>query len=372
MKRCPKCGTILDDSKKTCYMCGTVLKENNMNYNNSFDKQIGANLTNRQDNVFNNRGEIKNGVNDIAQNSNKNVMYSQKGSAPATFFQNNFSDSKNVRFDDRTALEKVFSNDNRFKNENVNNSNNQKGNYSINWTSKDSQNKAKRPMVNNQTPIVPSQVKNSKTKKNKKEKKVSVKNNPAPKNNLKNKKIKGGNFNLSLSFVFNLVCFILFVSAIIFVYFKLLIPNKYENAKFGGLIYNISKDFNLKSNGKYNRYYTMGDDCAISINYGETANVDTYVDDYFAQIKSEYDNKEGFTTQMQELRIKDNLWYELNVIEFQENPASSTGYSTLTKYRFVSMVYKGTYYDIRYVNIQNDSTCSASYDSFINTLSIEK
>ena len=27
MKKCPKCGTILDDSKKTCYMCGTVLQK---------------------------------------------------------------------------------------------------------------------------------------------------------------------------------------------------------------------------------------------------------------------------------------------------------------------------------------------------------
>ena len=55
MKKCPKCGTVLDDSKKTCYMCGTVLNNNSpLNFGDTFDNQIGATVTKSQDNVFNN------------------------------------------------------------------------------------------------------------------------------------------------------------------------------------------------------------------------------------------------------------------------------------------------------------------------------
>ena len=56
MKKCPKCGTILDDSKKKCYMCGTELSTNKNPFGNglTFDNDIGATVTKNQDNVFNN------------------------------------------------------------------------------------------------------------------------------------------------------------------------------------------------------------------------------------------------------------------------------------------------------------------------------
>ena len=40
MKKCPKCGTILDDSKKQCYMCGTNLEPNKVDITEN--KSIGA------------------------------------------------------------------------------------------------------------------------------------------------------------------------------------------------------------------------------------------------------------------------------------------------------------------------------------------
>ena len=40
MKKCPKCGTVLDDSKKQCYMCGTNLEANKIDL--SENKSIGA------------------------------------------------------------------------------------------------------------------------------------------------------------------------------------------------------------------------------------------------------------------------------------------------------------------------------------------
>ena len=54
MKKCPKCGTILDDSKKKCYMCGTELAKTSANFAESFNIKVGAQTTKGQDNVFNN------------------------------------------------------------------------------------------------------------------------------------------------------------------------------------------------------------------------------------------------------------------------------------------------------------------------------
>ena len=55
MKKCPKCNTILDDSKNKCYMCGADLHSRNpIDFMGGFDDQIGATVTKSQDNVFNN------------------------------------------------------------------------------------------------------------------------------------------------------------------------------------------------------------------------------------------------------------------------------------------------------------------------------
>ena len=54
-----------------------------------------------------------------------------------------------------------------------------------------------------------------------------------------------------------------------------------------------------------------------------------------------------------------------------ENPAGTGGFSTSAKYRFVTIVYKGNFYEIRYVNLDSDNKCSAMYDSLVNSLEFE-
>ena len=55
MKKCPQCGTILEETKKKCYMCGAELqKKSFVDFGDAFDEQVGATITSSQDNVFNN------------------------------------------------------------------------------------------------------------------------------------------------------------------------------------------------------------------------------------------------------------------------------------------------------------------------------
>ena len=111
MKKCPKCGTILDDSKVKCYVCGTDLQRQTLtNFGNSFNEKIGASVSNNQGNVLNNSNSFQ-GVNvnqvngSIASNSNfSNSVYN-----------NQLNNLNSMAYDDRTALEKMFSSDDRFK-----------------------------------------------------------------------------------------------------------------------------------------------------------------------------------------------------------------------------------------------------------------
>lgn len=114
MKRCPKCGTVLDDEKKRCYMCGTdLLKSSITQFGESFDAQIGAAVTTSQDNVFNNVNDINANLNDAVGNSNPDMStFTNSG---ADFYNNNLNDLNSMQYDNRTAIEKIFSGNQRFK-----------------------------------------------------------------------------------------------------------------------------------------------------------------------------------------------------------------------------------------------------------------
>ena len=118
MKKCPKCGTILDDSKKKCYMCGCDLQKNNItNFGDVFDTQIGATVTKGQDNVFNNVENISAKVDDVFSNnsSNNSDATFTNSSSSADFYKNQMNSLNSMQYDERTALEKIFSGDSRFR-----------------------------------------------------------------------------------------------------------------------------------------------------------------------------------------------------------------------------------------------------------------
>ena len=109
MKKCPKCGTVLDDSKKKCYMCGAdLLRSSITNFGDSFNEQIGATMSQGQDNVFNNVSNISAKVDDVV-NGNSGVTFSQKSSS-ADIYQKQLNNLNSLQYDEKSPLDKIFSN----------------------------------------------------------------------------------------------------------------------------------------------------------------------------------------------------------------------------------------------------------------------
>ncbi len=88
MKKCPKCGTILDDSKKKCYMCGADLSTSASvsDFSSNFDKGIGSSITRGVDNVFNNGVDIDVNSEDMVPEDNNNGSFFSHNSASRDFF----------------------------------------------------------------------------------------------------------------------------------------------------------------------------------------------------------------------------------------------------------------------------------------------
>jgi hypothetical protein len=443
MRKCPKCGTILDDAKKKCYMCGSDIQvKTRVDFMKGFDDQVGATVTKSQDNVFNAVPDISVKLNDVVDNKSKNnnATFSSSSSS-ANFYKNEMQSLNSMQYDERTAIEKIFSNDSRFRSKDeinaeeamkknlkkiggdnaffsadvVNSKSNSSNNENVetnpfemiqnsknvannsqfsNQQSTSQQNNNVQQIVNNiptqqvaqiqfqqQTPQNQQmqQIQQNVVQPVKQEKKKKVKKEKAPinwGNNLQNS--NGNNFsflnkikslNISPSFIFNTVCFVLFATALIVMYFKFRSdPNEKNIVNIGELNYIIDDKFKLKNNDNFAKQYTYGDGCMIRIAFGRVSNVNDFIEEYYGDVKDDYSSDKGYLTQMNEMKINGNTWSEISVIQLKDNPASVGGYSPSAKYRFVTMIYNNKYYEIRYVNESEDNTCSAMYDDLITSL----
>ncbi len=345
MKKCPKCGTILDDSKKKCYMCGTELSKSSGSFADNFDIKIGAKTTKGQDNVFNNGVDIKAKGNEMFGRNQEGVFFSNNSTSSGVY-----QNSK-----PKSSFQNINPNLNSVPVRKPDNSKNQADN-AINDFFKKNQ------------PITPIQkekpaVQNTPPKKVKQDKIV------LPKEEKKNSENSG----ISFSFIFNTLCFIVFLGLLLFVYVRFIKP-KTANSDiiYGKLHYVMSSDMKLSQDNKDSKYYTHGESCAIKISYGETNDIDGFVDSYFDQIQDEYRNDNSYLTQTEKFKINGNTWSSLSVLKIDINPASSGGVSKQTKYKYISIVYDNAYYNIVYANIDDDNECSNMYEDFVNTLEFEK
>ena len=447
MKKCPRCGTIMDDSKVKCFRCGTDLQRQTLtNFGNSYNENIGATVSNNQGNVFGNNQFYNGNVNQV------NGSFSTGSNFSNSIYNNQLNNLNSMAYDDRTALEKMFSSDERFKSKAEINAEramkeNQKRNSfadafnsSVAGSSKPNNASAAQPIGQpqpvQQAPATPNNQKSKKGKKfslkDKLKKKkgqgpqvpppnqapapqplpLGANNQPAPNpnavptlntpqkpvpgpqqptmqppkkkekppinwgndlvnaNNQENFK-KGGGFKINSSLIFNIVALLISIAGVLFVYFKFIKSD--ENGKvqtLNGLKYSIANNFNLKDEKSNYRLYTYGEYCSISISYGATNDVASYVDNFYQQVKKEYEEM-NFTVNKNIAKYNDNVWTEINVINLSNNAASANGYTTQTKIQFVAIVYEGNYYTVAYQNTNNNTICSASYDTFLKSLAFK-
>lgn len=445
MKKCPKCGTVLDDSKKKCYMCGADLQRASLTFGDSFDNNIGATISKSQGNAFNNTPQSQVGQpqpNPMAQQiANVGGQGQNSNGFESGVFKNQINSLNSMAYDDRSAIEKMFSSDTRFRSKAeinaqeamMNNRNSFTTGMPDNMSNRDAVRKLQNmdrnasnvtprgtpmnPMVQNNpfgnqgngqgggasfntgafNPFdnigqiqnqqqlnntmtnnfgFPQQVANQMRQQpvpQQQQQKPSINwgNNLIPNNgnSVNNFQDKTSKFNVNFSFIFNTTCFVIFVIAFIFVYFKFIrVDNKNNVADFGGLSYTINKNFSLKTNDRFERLYTYGDNCAIRIQYGPTNDGDYYIDEKFNEVKETY-SKDNYQTLAQEIRINSNVWSGLKIIEFKEDATGTGGYSQTEKYKFIAIIYKGNFYTITYSNLKDDSICASSYNAFEATLS---
>ena len=108
MKKCPKCGTILDDSKKKCYMCGADLtvSASVSDFSSNFDNKIGSSITRGVDNVFNNGKDLDvDSSSIIGNNKNNNGSFFSHNSSSRDFFGGEINKLNSMTFDERSKSE---------------------------------------------------------------------------------------------------------------------------------------------------------------------------------------------------------------------------------------------------------------------------
>lgn len=388
MKKCPNCGTILDDSKTSCYMCGASLNPSNkMDFGAAIDAAVGSTVTSGADNVFNNGEDIKVKGNDVISENNDGAFYGKNSDAFQVFGENinSLNNMKSIDpLEQQMELVKKQEEENqkkileqqeqarREKKERMlieaeqakerqrlrEEQNKKKKEEKLN---KIKEKKQQKQLNDNQ----PKQVFVENIPKEKIKPSINWGNNLAKKNNIKESKT----INISKSMIFNSLCVILFVCMLVFVYFKFLKEAPDNSLSIGGLKYTISDEFQLSSNDNNSRFYSYGDSCNLRIMYGTPDNSDSYIDNYFETQKESFVNNQKYHTVNESMSINDNKWEVMKVVEFVENPSSTSGVTEITKYRYVSIVYNNKYYNTIFVNLNNDSTCSAMYNNFVDSLS---
>lgn len=124
----------------------------------------------------------------------------------------------------------------------------------------------------------------------------------------------------------------------------------------------------------FNKSGTKGTDCSITITIGTSTSED-HVKDWFttqkAALEPEKDSSGNvvdelkiYTVQESSLTLNDASWHYMNVFYKKDK----TSEPTQLRYKFLTSLYKGYYYDIVLVNNSNDAVCNASLDNFSRSL----
>ena len=160
-------------------------------------------------------------------------------------------------------------------------------------------------------------------------------------------------------------------------YYKSKIKPTKKEPIIGSLYYYIDSELNLVSQSNehyYNRSGATGVECSIKINTG-TSESNSQIEDYFTKVlkdkKVELDENgnvgnplDEYITQRGTININGTTWSYVYMFYHQ-----ITGDSfPILKYRYMSALHNGSYYNIELFNNSNDTKCTNSIDSFARTL----
>lgn len=358
MQKCPKCGTILDDSKKQCYMCGTMLKEED---NNSFAEALGL----------------------IESTPKKTV----EKPAPV---ENEFSDNTINFFSDEinklnSMKNEEIKTDNKAPKENKEKPNKEKEKKNNKEPKKINQpvlEKDKTTTPKEITPpkeVIPKTTNNTFFGQNNNSSyqetvrmKPKIEKKDDYKNSYKNIKLEQPSkpkIKIKFSQVFNIICVIAFVVVVVLAAKYFFQPKESKN-NLGGLIFKVDEKFTLASSDGSNRYYKYQDNCSIRLMYGQSSGGDDFIDNYLESQKEEFEKEENNQTMIEQLSINGNSWKALSIINLvpTEDPNQ---YDHFIKYKYVSIFHNGNFYHTVFVNANNDNTCKDMYDEFTSTLTFE-
>ena len=422
MKKCPRCGAVLDDSKVKCYMCGTDLPRQNLTFGNSFNETIGAAVANGQGNVFNQNNQIQSNIQGTGGNQSNQTVFSPNA-GNSSFYNNQLNNLNSMAYDERTPLEKMFSSDAGFKSKQELNAQKQKrknskrnafANSFTNSMAAQNQ-QANNPNYNRQQPM-PQQPVQQPAKPKKEKKKLFDKKNKAPKqqtvNNQAVKQVRpmmpnqpaqqtvqqvrpqqqqnkpsinwGNNLSnnrsnyqkkepINKAFIFNIFALIISIAGALFVYFKF-IKNKdgMKVRQIGQLTYTINNNFIVKDERSNYRLHTFGEYCSISITYGNTNTPNDYIDNFIEKLKKDGDYGNKYKVLVSKFQDNtNNTWVETSLVYVSADAAAELGYNQKTKIHYASIIFDGNYYTIVYQNDNDDTICSASYQSFVQSLAFK-
>lgn len=125
----------------------------------------------------------------------------------------------------------------------------------------------------------------------------------------------------------------------------------------------------------YSRTGSKGSECSITISYGSNTSSD-HVKEYFASVHKKLepakDTNGNIVNQLDvyvptesQMELNSATWYYLNLF-YKTNTTDAS--ATHLRYKYLTAIYKGHFYDIELANNSNDNVCGASLDNFSKSL----
>lgn len=328
MKNCPNCGTLITDNENKCYNCGTDLSQtgdkgfNDDGFADNFFAQIGGAVPTAQNNVENTASENAStaSIGDAATPG----VEGQKSSDSFTSIVNSINTEEPVQ---QTSSYDLFSNmstgfdPNKQKTEEV-------AEIKVQTITAEDVDDEDDPLFHE-----------------KEKKKIKV----------------------SKSFIFNTCCFVVFIGIMIFVYFQFVNNPKDEILSLGGLTYKLDDKFVLTTEDQGSRLYSyQNNGCDLRVTYG-AASSDSYIESWFNTVKETFKDNENYTFQNEELSINDNKWSSLTIMEMPNGNLTAPA----LRYKYSTIVHRGNFYQVVFVNLNGDETCLEMYNEFSDTLKFE-